>query len=353
MAAILLCAWIALVIRSPQIAAEAARQSCKVWSVSVMPTLFPFLALSLMLVSRLDVGGKQGRSAMHALALLGMLGGSPSGARLLSQYAERSRVSQRNIQRCAACVTTASPMFILGTLTGWLGGNAADGYRMLAAHIIAALLAAIACSAWTRGWSNDPADGASGNQTEPHALGFGEAVTQAASAMLNVCGCMVLFNVLLACLTDMIPMSGAAAAWLACLLEMAGGCARSAALGLPKPETAAIMCAAATFGGMSVFMQNAAFLSKTPARAPIQFAARIVAGAAAYCLCRALFGEWLYALAAAALVFITCVVSIPQTPARQRVSFSSLRLLRSTSAISIALSSTCLSIASQWSRFIR
>jgi hypothetical protein len=322
-----------------------------------MPALFPFLALSLLLVSKWSAREKPGRFSIPAMILLGMLGGSPAGARLLDAYGSRARLSERAAQCAAACITTASPMFILGTLTAWLGGGSArDGMLMLAAHIAAALLAGAACFAWTRRieYTADSARSLQPEPTAPQQLRFGEAVSQASLAMLNICGCMILFNVLLECALALIAMPDYAAAALACALEMAGGCARVAALPISRGAMAGAMCAAVTFGGVSVFMQNASYLTKLPVRMTVQFAARVFAGALAYMLCRALMGEWRYAIAAAALFVGGCLFAIPpNAQPDQRPSFSSLRLRRSMSAISMARSSTCLSIASQWSRFIR
>jgi len=260
----------------PQEAMAAARSACHTWANSVMPALFPYMVLSQLLLS-----------AVRSPALtapLAMLGGSPAGARLISLAGYPARKAQRMAALCA----TTSPLFILGTLRG--------GYPMLLAHWLGAFVAwgfaSVCVPARDRvvkgagghgGPSSDPGGAKTGRAT------LAGAIREAALAMITVCGCMALFSVLTALLSKLLPLPPTLSALLAALLEMAAGCGRIQALGLPAETAAALLCAAVSFGGLSVFMQNAVFLKPLGIDLRALFAARAVHAAASGLLCYCLY----------------------------------------------------------------
>ena len=185
----------ALALR-PQAGMEAARAACRQWATGVLPALFPYLVLS-----RLLLGAAGGGALTVPLA---MLAGSPAGARLLA-LGGPSRASQRRAALCA----TASPLFLLGTLSG--------GALMLAAHWIGAL-AAYGFAACFPVRAENAASSAS-----PPAAALPEILADSALAMLPVCGCMVFFSVVTALVEALFPLPPALGAALAAFLEMAGG----------------------------------------------------------------------------------------------------------------------------------
>lgn len=254
---------LALFALYPEDAMEAARAACRLWAGHVMPALFPYMVFSQLLASSV-------RSPLLTVPLA-MLGGSPSGARLIALLG----ASPEKAQRLAALCATASPLFILGTLKG--------GAPMLVSH----WLGALAAWGFVRLWGGRTALAETLSVPQPAArLTLIEAVRDAALAMLSVCGFMVLFSVLGALAAHLMPLSPPLRALLSCVLEMAGGCASVASLSLPAAERAALQCAAVSFGGLSVFMQNALFLRSAGVNLRTQLCARIVHAAAAYGLMR-------------------------------------------------------------------
>lgn len=243
---------------------QATRSACALWANSVMPALFPYLVLSQLLASFLH---------NDILTIpLSMLGGSPAGARLISF----SQVSKNKAQRLAALCATASPLYILGTLQG--------GFRMLLAHWLGALAPWI-CIRILQGRSTQD-EPQTCTESIKNRIIIPQAIADAAIAMLSVCGCMVMFSVLSALFLCAIPMATWISTLLMCVLEMAGGCASILSLGLQEAQTAPLLCAAVSFGGLSIFMQNATFFKKTGVSLRTQFLARILHACAAYGLCR-------------------------------------------------------------------
>ena len=109
-----------------------------------------------------------------------------------------------------------------------------------------------------------------------------QAIADSVLAMLSVCGCMVLFSVLSALAARVAPLSLYASAALLSVLEMAGGCNRILSLGLPANKAAPIVCAALSFGGLSVFLQNASFLKRKDINLRIQLFAKLIHAFGAY-----------------------------------------------------------------------
>ena len=234
----LLMLWMLL---NPALTMDAASAACHLFVTSVLPGLFPYMVLALMLVSRLP-----GRLPPMGLILLGWCGGSPTGARLMRLdpgSGRRARV------RVAVSTATMSPMFLLGTIGGWLGSRWA-GAAVLGSVILGGGLAGLLAGRFTR-------EGAAqaGQKAPPAPLLFGEAVEQAAKTMLLVCGTMVMLRVLAALVTEALPWG----AWpLTTLLEVTTGAVGIAALPLPLALRTGIIAGATGFGGAAVIMQNRA-----------------------------------------------------------------------------------------------
>ena len=225
----------------PALAMDAASAACHLFVTSVMPGLFPYMVLALMLVSRLA-----GRLPPAGFSLLGWCGGSPTGARLMGLYPSEHR---RARVRLAVTTATMSPMFLLGTIGGWLGSPLA-GAVILGSVLLGGGLAGLAAGRLTR---EETLDGKEASPPDP--LTFGEAVEQAAKTMLLVCGTMVMLRVFAALAAASFPRF---ALPLTTLMEVTTGAAQIASLALPLPLRTAIIAGATGFGGTASVMQNRA-----------------------------------------------------------------------------------------------
>ena len=107
---------------SPRAGAAAVLNGLTAFTQGVLPFLFPFSCLAQLLAC-----GR--RAPLWALRLTGMLGGSPTGARLLAEVGD-----ERAARRSAMMTGGVSPMFFAGTLALWLDSRA-DGTILLASHL--------------------------------------------------------------------------------------------------------------------------------------------------------------------------------------------------------------------------
>ena len=250
LALLLLC----LLLRS-SVVMTAATSACHLFVTAVLPGLFPYMVLSLMLISRIR------RMSPGLLVLLGWGGGSPTGARLLPLC---HGLTEMDHLRLVITCGTMSPMFLLGTIGGWLQSPAAG----------AVCLVSVIAGGWASGWAAGRtafrrplarrADrrAASGRGDDHPAarlpLTFGAAVEQSARTMLLVCGTMAMMRVFAALAAEMLPT--ALRLPVTTVLEVTTGTAAIAALPLPLPWRTALIAGATGFGGIAILLQNRAVL---------------------------------------------------------------------------------------------
>ena len=262
----LLMLWMLL---HPGLAMDAASAACRLFVMSVLPGLFPYMVLALMLVSRLSAS-----LPTMGLVALGWCGGSPTGARLMGLVPGGNRKQQAFL---AVATATMSPMFLLGTVGGWLGSRWA-GAAVLGSVILGGWLAGLLA----RGCTRDADLSAAATEKPPvQPLLFGEAVEQAAKTMLLVCGTMVMLRVLAALAAETLPRI---ALPLTTLLEVTTGAVEIAGLPLPLPLRTAIIAGATGFGGTASVMQNRAVYPKGLLSLPEQLLWQAVHGVVSFLL---------------------------------------------------------------------
>lgn len=243
---------LAAMLLFPQLCVASAGEALRIWALDVVPSLFPYMVLCRMIAGRLSAAGIP---AVLSVSVLGLLGGSPSGACALSVCAREGRLSSRALHVLAALCGTTSPMFFLGTVARWTG-DAALARKLLVAHMIGAGYAALVVLALSalhpKGLitAKPPARADSDNP-----------IMQSVDAVLGVGGCILFFSVLAALVSKVLPASlEPYRPMLHAALETAGG--THALLASSRPlQTKAILCAAlGAFGGFSILTQNALFL---------------------------------------------------------------------------------------------
>lgn len=227
---------------------DAVSASCALFVKSVMPGLFPYMVLSLMLVSRLPKHVPD-----WVLCCMGWCGGSPTGARLLRERGGLSPLRQRRI---AVCCATMSPMFLMGTAARWLQSERA-GMCLLVSSVLGGALAGALVPLWPCALPSDAPKVRSNG-----CISFGEAVEGAATTMLLVCGSMAMLRVAAEGVSTLLESWPQARLVLVTLLEVTCGTEEIAALPLPLPLRTAIIAGATGFGGAAIAMQNRAVMPR-------------------------------------------------------------------------------------------
>ena len=288
-------AWIfvlaALMLLDSGTVLNAVNGAAGVFVRSVMPALFPMMVLN-GLSARLS-----GREKRWMTVGFCWLAGSPASAQRLEGLWERGELPERALLPLAAATGVMSPLFFVGSLGSRLP-NPAGGWLLLTAHWLGALAAAGLIHGLSRRFS--PTEKAETVRPEERTAGrasllaaLPDSLRQAGTALLSVCGAMMLFSILAAFFRQGISflLPGWAAdhpeipALLWALLEIGGGA--HALLDVSPTPDLPLLCALCSFGGLSIWMQNLLFLGKS-IRPGKLLLLRLLHGAAAYGVCRML-----------------------------------------------------------------
>lgn len=250
-----------LLARSAE-AAQAVRDGLALCAGSVIPALFPFLAVSGLLTA-LDAGESPALGPLARLLgcsragarafLLGLTGSYPVGARTVAQLYRRGGISRREAGRLLLFSNNCGPAFILGVAGLGCFGSLRAGVLLWGVHILAALVIALALP---RRAAEPPERPGSVPPRPPLVPALIAAVRDAAGTMVYICGFVVFFLVLLRVLGRVTGLSHPV---LSGAVELTQGI-----LALPHTRRGFVWAAGLLgWGGLSVHGQSAAVLSGT------------------------------------------------------------------------------------------
>lgn len=250
-----------LLARSAE-AAQAVRDGLALCAGSVIPALFPFLAVSGLLTA-LDAGASPALGPLARLLgcsragarafLLGLTGSYPVGARTVAQLYRRGGISRREACRLLLFSNNCGPAFILGVAGLGCFGSLRAGVLLWGVHILAALVIALALP---RRAAEPPERPGSVPARPPLVPALIAAVRDAAGTMVYICGFVVFFLVLL---RVMGRVTGLSHPVLSGAVELTQGI-----LALPHTRRGFVWAAGLLgWGGLSVHGQSAAVLSGT------------------------------------------------------------------------------------------
>ena len=245
-------------------AAEAARQSLQLCAASVVPSLFPFLALSSLFLS-CGGGDLLPYWLQHAAArllgcsnagvsvfFLSLLGGYPTGARLISQLYRTQQLSRAEAEHLLLFCNNAGPAFILGFVgLGQWGSLRLGGYLYLIHAAAAALVAVL-----FRPKRPFPLPQCHAAPAVPFSSALVGAVTDATGAMVQVCGFVTFFGTPLGLFAQLTHISHPLVMGFA---ELTAGISRLSG----GQQDFVCACFLLGWGGLSIHCQTAAMLSGT------------------------------------------------------------------------------------------
>ena len=250
-----------LLARSAE-AAQAVRDGLALCAGSVIPALFPFLAVSGLLTA-LDAGASSALGPLARLLgcsragarafLLGLTGSYPVGARTVAQLYRRGGISRREACRLLLFSNNCGPAFILGVAGLGCFGSLRAGVLLWGVHILAALVIALALPRRAAEPPERPGSVPARPALVPALIA---AVRDAAGTMVYICGFVVFFLVLL---RVMGRVTGLSHPVLSGAVELTQGI-----LALPHTRRGFVWAAGLLgWGGLSVHGQSAAVLSGT------------------------------------------------------------------------------------------
>ena len=247
--AALICFLLAgMILRFPGTTISASQSALSIWAQDIVPSLFPYMVLCKMTAQRLR---STRFPAAPLAALLGCMGGSPSGAAMLS--VSSGGMAQSQLYALCALTGTISPMFFVGTLHAW-GVAQKTCLCLLAAHGLGALSAFVCVRRLS-----PVREKVAARETPEKANG--NPITDSVFSVLGVGGCIVFFSVAAACIRILFPfLPETGCAYLQSVLEIAGGMRlliQTSSASFARDVSMAVLTG---FGGLSILTQNHLFL---------------------------------------------------------------------------------------------
>lgn len=267
----------------------------------VIPSLYPFMALSGMLAQSRAAEALSrplaplARRALRLppclgpVLLLSALGGYPVGAKLLAIQLGQGKISRQQAERALCFSCCAGPSFAITAVGARLLGSARAGAALLFIHLLTSLGIGLLLA---RGQPIPPK-----RREKAGGLPPGEALVAgvggAASGIFTICAYVVIFSALGALLKEsglcahiagalspLLPLPGGketVAALLLALLEVTSGCIACAAL--PGRLPLMLIPFFLSFAGLSIFFQIRATLQGYSLHFGKFFACRVLHGA--------------------------------------------------------------------------
>lgn len=226
---------------------------------TVIPSLFPFFVLSILLTGTLTdvkflrpLGRLTGIPTGSEMILLsGILGGYPVGAQATAAAYRNGQLSKTQANRLLRFCSNAGPSFLFGIVAaqfperkfGWM----LWGIQLLSAYLVSLVF---------------PARDIAGSKAPPtQSIHVSEAMKKAVGVMASVCGWVVISRVVIAFAQRwflwLLPMSVQAA--VCGILELTNGCC--ALTQISDVNLRFILCSGMlSFGGICVVMQTASVI---------------------------------------------------------------------------------------------
>ncbi|MBO7273959.1 MAG: hypothetical protein J6V22_03805 [Clostridia bacterium] len=261
----------ALLLRRADVATTGMQKGLSLCARAIVPSLFPFLVLSELLVASgvgewltaplsRPLGRLLGLSPAGCCAVvLGLLCGFPIGARCAVLAYESGKMTRTECERVLACSSIPSMAFLISTVGTTLWNNAAFGLTLYICTAFAALLSGFCIYVVQK---HTKAEQKNEHKIPLVKLHFNKsmfptAVRNATVSTLLICAYVVFFSTLTEAVGVILTRFGASEnirAILASILELSGGV--SAAAGLAS-RPLAILLTGATVGwsGISVHCQ--------------------------------------------------------------------------------------------------
>ncbi len=252
------CLGMFVLILDTKTAIAGAQDAVNICLMTVIPSLFPFFVLSILLTDALT--GWQspllkplGRlcripAGSESILILGLLGGYPTGAQSVAQAHRAGQLSKTDAHRMLGFCNNAGPAFLFGMIAPAFP-NSQCAWILWLIHIISCLLTGVILP----GGSHNTAI-ITGSEK---GISVTQAVESAIRVMGKVCSWIFLFRIILAFLERwflwLLPTP--ARATVAGLLELSNGCIMLNDVSLPGLRF--LLCAAMLgFGGLCVTMQT-------------------------------------------------------------------------------------------------
>lgn len=280
---ILLLFFNAIMLIFPKEILTGARSGLLQWYNNVLPSLFPFMVFTSMLIyakfplrlgkilsplcrGLFKVSGEGGFAIVT-----GLMAGCPLGAKTVCDLYREKMITQSEAQRLLVFCNNTGPLFLIGAVGEGMLGEPSVGVKILAVQYLSALIMGIGTGVFARKEKTVTSLCRNDLSTEMCAA-FSASVSSAVSSITLVGGFITLFSVIGSILTSSgimhflsLPFiwsgfdEGTSRAVICGILEITNGMSRLTADSFSLP----VACALSAWGGLSIHAQSAAFITSS------------------------------------------------------------------------------------------
>ncbi|WP_101697695.1 nucleoside recognition domain-containing protein [Clostridium minihomine] len=265
----------------PAVSAQGAMTGLQYCLLILVPSLFPFMALSTYLVKS-GISDSLGKAlgpitrllfrlpgCAAATILMSMVGGFPVGARGIAALHQQGSITDREAGRMISFCVNAGPAFVITVVGVGMLGNISAGVVLLCAQLAASVLLGIILGFLDK----TPVFSTAVPQAKKSQSPLIDSTVDAARGTMNLCAFVILFSVLIALLRET-GIAGVLAHFLlrfglppavcgsaiSVLMEVTGGCFDIAVLG----GSGVLFAFAMGWGGLCVHFQVLSSVTKIP-----------------------------------------------------------------------------------------
>lgn len=269
-----------------KVSMSSAIEGCKLWFKAMVPTLFPFLVICNLLISYDGISlyskilgpflcKPLGLSKVCSFPLAAsFLCGYPLGAKYCTDIYDLGYINKKEYFRLLNIASNCGPLFIVGSVSAAMLGNAKLGYILLIANYLSLILIGL----FTRKKINISSNKSS--NLSKQSINFGQALKNAIDNALlttiQVGGFIVIFSVIIGIIKNNanisiifynlesflnLPKDSLYALFLGSI-EITNGCNIIANSTLTIPLKLSIISFLCSFSGLSIIAQVSSFISK-------------------------------------------------------------------------------------------
>lgn len=194
-----ICSLAVLIIKEPQICANATANGLLLCARVIIPSLYPFTFCVLFILnsgalSSIKFADRFCKkvfgmpSQLFCIFILSLIGGYPLGAKLINNTVKDPYTARTMLNFCV----NAGPAFIITSVGVWIFGSQKIGILLFVTHIIPSFLMAFMNRKQLRLATGDT------KKALDSVDNFIASATAAAEALINICGYVLLFSIICA-----------------------------------------------------------------------------------------------------------------------------------------------------------
>lgn len=239
-------------------------ESTKLFVFKVFPSLFPTMVLGLLLTKlnfykiipkfiKKIFNKLFNFSDIHtSIFLSSMISGSPSSSVFINECLEKKLINEKEAENLLCCTHFINPLFVIGVVGNTIFNSTKIGVFILLLTYLSNFIKAFILR---RNFSINKEIKVSLSSTY-FLQTFINAIKSSVMSLINILGFVIVFNVLLALITNIFNLSLFNTCIINIILEMTSGISKLSYLNIPNIFKVFLAYFSLSFGGLCIIMQT-------------------------------------------------------------------------------------------------